>query len=357
MAINTAAHAVMGMQLNVAPMHILDSPDLEGCPSTYTFTELPLKAEIAASTTHVQTVFEYHAQDDMPLPLPFGSVGILPPHEVQMCLYPIGNGKFSLIKMLRFKSRVKHNKLSDILTGTLLFIDQPKLPSVRTTPLVLQHLLTNMGGEALVNRELAVTDPATKKNHRTDAQIDAGYEYMNAKGPVCTAQNQHMCWADKKVRDETCPIYGWPVQQVLAALSNIRSAVGLAKKITSYPLSLKDMSNWTLLNIVRAILPDVKQNATLFVGPTGIGKTPLVNSLAMALSVHAIETHIDEECAPPLPCFKTSSHLDFFRSEPGELHVPFVLDDSDFPYQRADALKAFADSSAEDVKCFARWNA
>eukprot|EP00971_Amphidinium_carterae_P218352 4333983-Amphidinium_carterae.1 len=108
-----------------------------------------------------------------------------------------------------------------------------------------------------------------------------------------------MAWADKKTRDETSPIFGWPVAQVLQALSNVRQSVGIAKRITSYPLTLKDMSNWALLNLVQRILPHVRQNATLFVGTTGLGKTPLVQSLAMALSASAIQEFMDEDVAPP----------------------------------------------------------
>eukprot|EP00971_Amphidinium_carterae_P166902 3307645-Amphidinium_carterae.1 len=77
----------------------------------------------------------------------------------------------------------------------------------------------------------------------------------------------------------------------------------------------------------------------------------------MALSASAIQEFMDEDVAPPRPCFKTASNLDFFRSEPGERHCPFVLDDADFPQLKPDSLKAFCDSSAEDVKAMARWNA
>eukprot|EP00971_Amphidinium_carterae_P286545 5688928-Amphidinium_carterae.1 len=77
-----------------------------------------------------------------------------------------------------------------------------------------------------------------------------------------------MIWADKQTRNEASPIYGWPVPQVLFALPNIRAAVGLAKRITTYPLTLKDMSNWTLLNVVQAIIPNSRQNATIYVGPS-----------------------------------------------------------------------------------------
>eukprot|EP00971_Amphidinium_carterae_P052956 1043111-Amphidinium_carterae.1 len=94
------------------------------------------------------------------------------------------------------------------------------------------------------------------------------------------------------------------------------------------------MSNWALLTLVRPIMPTVRQNATLFVGPTGLGKTPLVNSLAIALSAVALDDLAEDDGAVPQPCYKSASNLDFFRSEPGQRHVPFVLDDADFPAQK-----------------------
>eukprot|EP00971_Amphidinium_carterae_P340314 6478590-Amphidinium_carterae.1 len=102
-----------------------------------------------------------------------------------------------------------------------------------------------------------------------------------------------MIWADKQTRNESSPIYGWPVAQVMQALCNIRSAVGLAKRISSYPLTLKDLSNWTLLNVVAPIVPNARQNATMFVGATGFGK------LSLALSAQEIEAIYDEDGVPP----------------------------------------------------------
>eukprot|EP00971_Amphidinium_carterae_P135862 2691856-Amphidinium_carterae.1 len=346
------------MQLNVTELHVL-----EGCTAAFSYADLPLKADIAASTTHVQTIFELHEncdrtslhdvlrnmQDGTALPDPFAVPDGMPPNEMQMFLYPGGPEQFSLLKLFRFKRRVQRSRVTSLFTGSARYVDQQQLNSSRLTPLILQHMLTNMGGDAIVNRELVAVDKETKKQHRSDAQIDAGYDFINTKGPVCTAQNQHMIWADKQTRNEASPIYGWPASQVLTAVSNIRAAVGLAKRITSYPLTLKDLSNWTLLNVVQAVIPNARQNATMFVGPSGMGKTPLVNAMSLALSAQEIESIYDEDGAPPMPSFKTSSHLDFVRSEPGERHVPFVLDDADFPSQKSDALKSFCDSSGEDV--------
>ena len=53
----------------------------------------------------------------------------------------------------------------------------------------------------------------------------------------------------------------------------------MAKLIDNYPLSLKDVSNWTLLNLIAPAMKNVMVNGIIFVGPTGRGKTPQHTSL------------------------------------------------------------------------------
>eukprot|EP00971_Amphidinium_carterae_P165546 3281658-Amphidinium_carterae.1 len=47
--------------------------------------------------------------------------------------------------------------------------------------------------------------------------------------------------------------------------------------------------------------------------------------------------------------FKTGSNVDYLRSEGGMVHVPAILDDAHLPSVRFEAMKAFADVSAEDA--------
>ena len=55
------------------------------------------------------------------------------------------------------------------------------------------------------------------------------------------------------------------------------------------------------------------------------------------------------------PCFKVGSHLDFFRGDPAQLHVPAILDDADLRAESMASLKAFMDVSAEDAKVMVRY--
>eukprot|EP00971_Amphidinium_carterae_P340315 6478590-Amphidinium_carterae.2 len=114
MAVNRAVQAVTGMQLNVTDLHVL-----EGTNSSFTIDDLPIRADLAATTTHVQSILEYHAQCDMVsfddvlrnitdgtvLPEPFCLPDGIPAHECQMFLFPSGPEQFSLLKFLPFKNR------------------------------------------------------------------------------------------------------------------------------------------------------------------------------------------------------------------------------------------------------------
>ena len=58
-----------------------------------------------------------------------------------------------------------------------------------------------------------------------------------------------------------------------------------------------------------------------------------------------------------VPKFKSGNTLDFFRSEPGSLFVPAILDDGNMASETIVAMKAFLDVAGEDSRVYARWGA
>ena len=74
----------------------------------------------------------------------------------------------------------------------------------------------------------------------------------------------------------------------------------------------------------------------------------------MALSSNLINMFDITEGAPS---FKVASHLDFFRAEPGRVHMSCILDDSDLRTESIASLKAYMDVSSEDARVYARWGA
>eukprot|EP00971_Amphidinium_carterae_P302288 6006507-Amphidinium_carterae.1 len=68
------------------------------------------------------------------------------------------------------------------------------------------------------------------------------------------------------------------------ALAQKFAQKAVSKPVVGYPLTLKSLRNWVLKDIVGPCLVEARQHATLFVGETGLGKTPMVNAMASAIS-------------------------------------------------------------------------
>ena len=127
----------------------------------------------------------------------------------------------------------------------------------------------------------------------------------------------------------------------------------LAGAVAGYPVTLKDVRNWVLSNLVQPILKNATQVSKM-VGPAGIGKTPLANAISIALSTYWQKEHGISDAVPK---FKSGNTLDLFRSEPGSLFVPAVLDDGNMLTETAVALKAFLDVPVKDSRVYALWGA
>eukprot|EP00971_Amphidinium_carterae_P149901 2971666-Amphidinium_carterae.1 len=230
-------------------------------------------------------------QEGVKLPRPFGCTGVLPPNEVQTVLYPRGDGQFNLLKWADHVHRSVDVCFS-------------KEDPVDHAIYMVTHLLAT--------RELVVSEPSTKWT-RSDTQIDAGYDFINTKGPISTAQNEHMDRADKKTRDE-------------AALARVTSLYGPCQR-TKYS-------------------GHCQEDLDIPIDPQGY--EPLGSAELDTAHPAKDETDCNTFCRSNRHAEDTIANLDFVRSEPGQVHMLFVL---------ADADKVFCDSSGEGVKAHARWNA
>ena len=102
------------------------------------------------------------------------------------------------------------------------------------------------------------------------------------------------------------------------ACHNLASGKVLAQTCTTYPISLYELKNWLLLGVVGPCLRSCLAHGILFLGATGIGKTPVANAVAMASSAYWIHRLGGSET----PRFKTVSHIDYLRQEPPTRKCP-----------------------------------
>ena len=87
---------------------------------------------------------------------------------------------------------------------------------------------------------------------------------------------------------------------------------------------------------------------------SGIGKTPLSRSLAMAVSEYVIDR---DETEGSFPSYRCGNHLDFFRGTLGFVAQPCIYDDGDTPSDKPSWLKIFLDPSEDEASFWARWGA
>ena len=332
----------------------------------YNFADLPLQpvGKDPATTHYVQVVevcqdldqypdlSKLHAsiRDKVDPPTPFHLNDVLPGHYMQCVLTHI-DGKLSMIRHFILKQRTNITLLKSALRGKLYILDCSKVNSRRHISFILQHLLEGLPGSGCYVRELV---PIQKGPLRSATEIDAVFDFIRDHGPLGSADNQNLRWIEKQRNDPQSPLFQYHAPTIEKALHNLSTGKALAGAVAGYPVTLKDVRNWVLSDIVQPILNSATQFATIMLGPAGIGKTPLANSMSIALSAYWQREH---GVSDGVPKFKSGNTLDFFRSEPGSLFVPAVLDDGNMATETVVALKAFLDVAGEDSRVYARWGA
>jgi hypothetical protein len=106
--------------------------------------------------------------------------------------------------------------------------------------------------------------------------------------------------------------------------------------------------------VMEPVLPTLKRKSLIFLGTAGVGKTPAMQVLLMALSrywMHRMEV-TDQE-----PYFKTAEDLDFYRDDPGQVWCGCALDDGDCNLQLVRVMKSFLDITLREALTRERWGA
>ena len=350
MAMTQAQAAIIGCRLSI-PDETRRVTDQE---AKYQFTDLPLQllARVPKTLNFVQIIevsfedvsptciIDLHAavRDGLELPPRFQLPHPLPPHKLQAVLTTI-DGRPALIRHFILEHRTNLTTLRAALPGSIYILDCNKVHSRRHISFILQHMLEGLEGEGHYVRELV---PLQKGPLRSVAEIDAVFDFIRDHGPLGSADNQNLRWVEKQRNDPESPLFQYPAPTIKEALHNLSSGKALAGAVTGYPITLKDAHNWVLSEIVQPLLNTASQFSAILIGPAGIGKTPLANAMSIALSDYWQHEH---NITGAVPKFKSGNNLDFFRSEPGSIFVPAVLDDGNIAAETIMGMKAFLDVS------------
>ena len=178
-------------------------------------------------------------------------------------------GGWRIIKHAHFTKRCGLSWFLRASKGMVYVLSMDKIWSSRYCPHVVHFYLNHMGGHGLFVKELSIPEKAA--TNLSAEQINAGYDFIEEYGPLGSANNQNLRWSDLQRSDPSSPLYGWPQGKIKEALHNLTAGKALAQLIDSYPITLHDIDNSILLNIIAPAIHTATDKGLLLAGVTGIG--------------------------------------------------------------------------------------
>ena len=293
----------------------------------------------------LQDIFKHRSLYALPAPYaPARRVDF--PFKLDVITVPTSNGTTSILKhyMAMPGANIPADIAASLCVGTPHVLDlRGANPKVAVKALEL--LKDRLPGTQYRNLRLTSSALAQSAGDAPSAK-DEGYDFIEQHCPIEGTEMDRVRWVARQLSDESSKLYGWNKLDVKEAISAIKTGSNTVNTIDYVPLTLMDMTP-TMRSILKDIIPTLKSTSLVMVGRPGFGKTPCLQTLAMALSKY----YIDSPCHKTklaAPGFRTTESLDVVRTAPGMLERPDLFDDGDMNAQPATALKAFLDVSKQD---------
>ena len=184
--------------------------------------------------------------------------------NVQQFLLPLGGDRYKLIKHYHFNTRLYFSRFKVTPMGHAYLLAGTNLQGKRILPQLIHHMLSHIGGFAMTNREIHA--PEVEKKLLTTAEIDAGFDYIQDNAPMTTSNNQLARWIMKQKNMPESPVYAWSDAKIERAATTLIQDKSLSRMVDVYPLSLKDVKNWVLTDILPVCLLRCQEKAIFFAG-------------------------------------------------------------------------------------------
>ena len=202
----------------------------------------------------------------------------------------------------------------------------------------LQWMLEQTGGlqfrqfSLSTERKRPVASSAMGATSTEDDQ-DAGWDFILEHGERDRSQLKQLRWIHRHINKDGCPML---VQRALDSLANDNC---LAKLITRYDLTIKDLHPTFLDNIFQDAIGFLLDHSLWLMGEPGVGKAPLARVTAMMFSrYHGGDGH-----------FRTPEDFDFFRGLHFNKSTPALYDDGDVSLEPIKKKKHFLMSATTRV--------
>ena len=364
--VDHALAAISGKRL------IVDAPKMSTCTNgTLSVKDLPFKPipEGDPSTSHVTHSLEIlrslGSKPDMQLAMEKWSKNEpveatvrlttgMPPHKARYLLVvdDVDPTKWMMIRHCHYEPRGQVKRIHLNGAGEVLVLDPLAVKTARLVAPLIHQMMSNITGEFLSTHSL-VRSGRISGNPSAD-EVKDGFAYIKENCPMTNSDNQALQCVELERNDPNSKIFGWRETLIEKAIRNLRHGGSLAKVVENYPMTLFDFKNWVVEDVIVPILRNCRAKATMLIGVSELGKTPL--ALALSNAISGYWRNVRSESDLPIGC-RTASHLDFFREEPTSIAIPSVFDDGDMTAVSIPALKAFLDVEGEDARVYARWGA
>lgn len=265
------------------------------------------------------------------------------------------NGNLDVVKVVYLPRPVNFQMASSICSaGAFVPVHRPGPWNVKKG---VQWLLSQLGGHQLRWHTLLEKSEAEKAPKPTwspaNAELEEGILFINSHAPECDAQNEQTLWILINIKAESgTPIAGWPEVKVRHMCQNKSKGLGGATSMTEFPLNTYSLKPFLHSVLLPFIYPLLLNYGILLLGSPGVGKTPFVIILCMALGRYHVRQCGDEGLKPG---WRRAKSLDNFRHRAPHVQEGLFLDDPTRSKVSIADLKSFL-TADEDGTVESRYN-
>ena len=265
------------------------------------------------------------------------------------------DGTMNVLRVFKFAERVAVQKARNICAGHFA------IPASRNGPWAwlkaIYSLLDRLPGHHVKWWSLEAKDKDMKRS-RSDVwcpdedELRTGVEYINREAPDDDSKNQQYLWILTKIQaDSGSPISGWPETKVIRMAQNKSRATTGATSMTFFPFTLKSMKPLMSEFLFPMLAPLLTSFGIVTIGWPGVGKTPFLIALSLALGRYQIQRMGLENA---VAAWRRAKSMDNFRHKTGQVYEGLILDDPSMDRIDAADLKSWL-TAEEDQNCSSRY--
>ena len=311
--------------------------------------------EFASTSTLTKPVAENNVSI-LPSPIQFA---MPPPNtaKVEIIVDNSGDGFVSVLKIIYFEKPVPTNIALKLCSG------HAHVPVFRQGPWTvkkgIQRALSKVAGSHVRwhvledKHEQRLQRSASAQWSPEDDELSAGIRYINEHAPECDGLNEQTYWILTNIKtDSGSPVAGWPEVKVRSMCQNKSRGVSGAVPQMEFPLTTYSLRLPFVEHVLPLIYPLLMSAAILMLGTPGVGKTPAIIAMCMAIGRYHVRRL---QLQGVKPGWRRAKSLDNFRQRAPQIQEALFLDDPSRRRSDIADLKAFF-TSDEDGTVSGRYN-